>query len=67
MAKKTAKKEEVVEKVVEEPKVEEPKVEEPKAEEPKEESELGPNEVYVHRLGMTFIKNTKEGGMRRVN
>ena len=57
MAKKTVKKEEVVEEVVEEP----------KAEEPKEESGLGPNEEYVHRLGMTFIKNTKEGGMRRVN
>ena len=66
MAKKTAKKEEVVEEVVEEPKAEEV-VEEPKAEEPKEESELGPNEEYVHRLGMTFIKNTKEGGMRRVS
>ena len=61
MAKKTVKKEEVVEEVVEEPKAEEV------VEEPKEESELGPNEEYVHRLGMTFIKNTKEGGMRRVS
>ena len=61
MAKKSAKKEVVVE----EAPVEEAPVEEAPVEEPKEG--LGKDEEYVHRLGMTFIRNTKEGGMRRVN
>ncbi len=61
MAKKSAKKEVVVE----EAPVEEAPVEEAPVEEPKEE--LGKDEEYVYRLGMTFIRNTKEGGMRRVS
>ena len=66
MAKKSTKKEVVVEDApVEEAPVEEKAVEETPVEEPKEE--LGKDEEYVHRLGMTFIRNTKEGGMRRVN
>jgi hypothetical protein len=61
MAKKSAKKEVVVE----EAPVEEAPVEEVPVEEPKED--LGKDEEYVYRLGMTFIRNTKEGGMRRVS
>ena len=61
MAKKSAKKEVVVE----EAPVEEAPVEEAPVEEPKEG--LGKDEEYVYRLGMTFIRNTKEGGMRRVS
>jgi hypothetical protein len=61
MAKKSAKKEVVVE----EAPVEEAPVEEAPVEEPKED--LGKDEEYVYRLGMTFIRNTKEGGMRRVS
>jgi hypothetical protein len=61
MAKKSAKKEAVVE----EAPVEEAPVEEAPVEEPKED--LGKDEEYVYRLGMTFIRNTKEGGMRRVS
>jgi hypothetical protein len=61
MAKKSTKKEVVVE----EAPVEEAPVEEAPVEEPKEE--LGKDEEYVYRLGMTFIRNTKEGGMRRVS
>ena len=65
MAKKSAKKEVVVEEApVEEAPVEEKAVEEAPVEEPKED--LGKDEEYVYRLGMTFIRNTKEGGMRRV-
>jgi hypothetical protein len=61
MAKKSTKKEVVVE----EAPVEEAPVEEAPVEEPKED--LGKDEEYVYRLGMTFIRNTKEGGMRRVS
>jgi len=70
MAKKTAKKEEVVEEVVEEPKVEEPKVEEPKVEEPKEElkadDKLEEGEEYHERLGMKYIRNVEKGTIRRI-
>lgn len=65
MAKKTAKKEEVVEEVVEEPKVEEPKVEEPK-EELKADDKLEEGEEYHERLGMKYIRNVEKGTIRRI-
>ena len=65
MAKKTAKKEEVVEEVVEEPKVEEPKVEEP-IEELKADDKLEEGEEYHERLGMKYIRNVEKGTIRRI-